>query len=295
MSKGAGRGGVSGRSTWLIAGLIVLFTLSMMFYIVDETESVVVTQFGRPVKTIREPGLYVKLPEPVQTIKRFDDRLIVSESSESEVLTSDKKNLVVDYYVVWRIDDPLAFMQSVVNEKGANYRISDIVYSELRRQLGLNEFKDIISLKRDEINRRVVQASDDKVRMYGMRIIDVRLRRINFPYQNLAHVYDRMRSERAMIANRYRSEGEETALKVRAEADRMKTTILSQAYNNASKIIGGADAEATSIYGLAYAVDPEFYRFMRTLEAYNRILPNERNVLIMSSDSELFRYLGDKV
>jgi membrane protease subunit HflC len=294
MGLNTSKRGFVGKSALAAALLIVLFILSMMFFIVDETENVVITQFGRPVRIIKEPGLYFKLPEPIQTVRRLDDRLIVSESSESEVLTSDKKNLVIDYYVVWRIEEPLKFIQTVVNEEGANYRISDIVYSELRRQLGLYEFKDVISVERDEVNKRVVEASDLKIREYGMRIIDVKIRRMNFPYQNLAHVYERMRSERSMMANRYRSEGEENALRIRAETDRLKTVILSEAYNNASIIKGDGDAEATKIYGQIYEVDPEFYQFVRTLEAYKKILPTGKNVLILSSDSELFKYLKGK-
>jgi len=280
-----------GKSVILVAVLVILYILSMSFYIVDETENVVIKQFGKPIKTIREPGLYIKLPEPFQTIKRFDDRIVVSESAESEVLTSDKKNLVVDYFAIWKIEDPLKFMQTVVDENGAKYRISDIVYSELRRELGLYEFKDIISTKRAEINRKVVESSREKINTYGIKIIDVRIRRINFPYQNLPSIFDRMSAERSKIANKYRSEGEEEALKIMAETDKLKTIILAESYNNASSIKGEGDAQSTKIYGKIYEIDPEFYQFVRTLETYNKILLSDQNMLIVSTDTELFKYL----
>ncbi|MFH1403080.1 MAG: protease modulator HflC [Candidatus Altiarchaeota archaeon] len=284
----------TGKSAIVLSAIVLAFMLSMVFFIVDETENVVVTQFGKPVRIITDPGLYVKLPEPIQNIQRLDARLITSESSESEVLSSDKKNLVIDYYVIWRIKDPLKYIQTVGNEKGANYRISDIVYSEIRRELGLYDFKDIISIKRDDINKKVVESSRSKLDDYGMEIKDVKIRRINFPYQNLAHVFERMMSEREMMANKYRSEGEEEALKINAETDRLRRVILSEAYHNASVIKGGADAEAGKIYGQIYDVDPEFYRFMRTMEAYGKIIPKEDNVIITSSESEIFKYLKGK-
>ncbi|MFC2162242.1 protease modulator HflC [Candidatus Altiarchaeota archaeon] len=282
------------KSALIVLSVIIAFIASMMFFVVDETENVIITQFGRPVKIIKEPGLYFKLPEPLQTIRRLDDRIIVSESAESEVLTSDKKNLVIDYYIVWKIDDPLMFVQTVVNENAANFRISDIVYSELRQQLGLYEFKYVISEKRELVNEKVMKASQDKISEYGIRIIDVKIRRINFPYQNLAHVYDRMRSERKMIANTYRSEGEETALRIRAETDQNKSTILAQAMNNATIITGQADAEATRIFGQMYEKDPEFFKFMRTLKAYKQMIPGKDNMLILSARSELFQGLNEK-
>ncbi|MBU0761824.1 MAG: protease modulator HflC, partial [Candidatus Altiarchaeota archaeon] len=234
-----------GKPAALLAVVTVLFLFSMVFVIVDETENVVVTQFGKPVLVITDPGLYFKLPEPFQTVKRFDKRLVISESQEAEVLTSDKKNLVMDYYVVWAISDPLKFMQTVVNEDGAKFRISDIVYSELRRHVGLHDFKDIINYKRDEINSEVIKSSNDKVINYGILISDVKIRRMNFPTQNLGHVYDRMRSERSKIANQYRSEGEEESLKIKAETDKTKNLILSEASKNASILKGEGDAEAT--------------------------------------------------
>lgn len=272
--------------------ILLLFVANLMFFIVDETEQAVLTQFGKPVKTIKESGLYIKLPEPLQVVKKFDDRLIISESAPSEILTSDKKNLLIDYYVVWRIDDPLLFLQTVGGWEGANYRISDIVYSELRRQLGLNELLDIIYIQRDGINEGITSTSNEKVKGYGMSIVDVRIRRINFPDQNKIHVYDRMRAERAKMANRYRSEGEEEAIKIRAETDKEKSMMLSLAYHNASVIKGEGDAKAARIYGDIYKVDPEFYRFVRTLEAYKKTLPSEKNTLILSTESELFKYLG---
>jgi len=292
MKKDKTKKGLFDRSTLALGLIVVLFILNLMFFVVDETEQAVVTQFGEPVKTIKEPGLYVKLPEPIQVVKKFDDRLIASESAPSEILTSDKKNLVIDYYVVWKIDDPLLFLQTVGGVEGANYRTSDIVYSELRRQLGLKELLDIIYVTRDDINRGVTSVSDEKVSKYGLSIVDVRIRRINFPDQNKIHVYERMRAERSKMANRYRSEGEEEATKIMAETDKARSMLLSGAAQNASIIKGEGDAEAARIYGEMYQVDPEFYRFVRTLESYRKTLPSGKNTLILSTDSELLQFLG---
>lgn len=289
--EGKAGGGRINKTTWILVVLVIAFVIRLMFFVVDETEQAVVLQFGKPVRIIREPGLHMKLPEPVQVVKKLDDRVIVSESTQSEILTSDKKNLVIDYFVVWRITDPLTFIQTVGNEEGANYRISDIIYSEMRRQLGLNELLDIISVKRDEINSLVTEESNSKVSGLGISVVDVRIRRINFPEQNKYHVYERMRSERLTIAKMYRSEGDEEATKIRAETDKLRSVLLSSAYYNASVIRGEGDAEAARIYGSVYELDPEFYRFTRSLEAYKKTLPAGGNTLILSSDSELFKYL----
>ena len=285
--------GISGLSLG-ISLLIIVIILSMCFFIVDETELAVVSQFGRPVKTVTEAGIYFTLPEPIQVVRKFDNRLVVSESSLSEILTSDKKNLVVDYIVMWRINDPLLFMQSVFDEQGAKYRIGDIVYSELRSQLGLFELGEIINQKRGFIHSKVTENSQEKLSTYGIEVIDVRIRRLNFPDQNKAHVFERMRSERERMANKYRSEGEEEALKIRAEAEKNKVLILSDAQRNASILMGQADAEAARIYAKIYEIDTEFYQFVRTLQAYKQVIPSGGKTLILSSDSEMFKYLNSK-
>jgi len=280
-----------GKTGMVFAAIAAAFIISMCFFVVDENEQAVVSQFGRPVKTVTEPGLYFKLPEPVQVVRRFDVRAMTSESALSEVLTSDKKNLVADYYVVWRIDDPLLFMQTVVDEQGAKYRIGDIVYSEIRSQLGLYELASIINADRDAIHGKVTEESGKKLSKYGISVLDVRIRRLNFPDQNKNSVFSRMRSERTRMANQYRSEGEEEALRIRAETDKERELILSKARYNATVIRGLADANAAKIYANVYEVDPEFYEFIRTMQAYQKIIPSGRNTLIVSSDSKLFKYL----
>jgi len=254
----------------------------------------VVTQFGRPLRSITEPGLYFKLPDPIQVVKKFDRRIIVSESALSEVLTSDKKNLVVDYYVAWRIVDPLLFLQSVVNEQGARYRMVDIVYSNLRLQIGLHELSEVISKSRDNVNGRVLEGSRDQMSQYGIELLDVKIRRVDFPEQNKRHVYERMRAERTKMANLYRSEGKEEATKIQADADRNRTMILSSAFEKSSIIKGEGDAEAARVYARILSVDPEFYGFVRTLEAYKKIFNSKDKTLVLNADSELFRVLKGK-
>jgi len=280
-----GKDNMAGRALTIIAlAAVAAFLFSMCFFMVDETEYAVVSQFGNPIWTIEEPGLYMKMPDPVHVVSRFDHRLLVAESTESEILTADKKNLVIDYYVVWRISDPLKFMQTVFDEQGARFRIGDIVYSEIRSQLGLHEISRIISVKRDSIHAEVTATSREKLSKYGIEVLDVRIRRLNFPDQNKYHVYERMRSERSRMANKYRSEGEEEAMTIRAEADRLASQILSEAARNATMIMGASDAEAAVIYGQAYESDPEFYSFVRSMQAYGKIFSQGDKTLILSRD-----------
>ena len=273
----------------IVLGLIVFFTT---VFIVDEREQVVILQLGKPVRTITEPGLYFKLPIPFQNAVTFDDRLLEYDVAPEEVLSKDKKTLIVDNYVRWRISDPLLFLQTVQAIPNAVTRLDDIVYSELRQELGKHNMSEIIFETREEIMEIVTKASDKSTDQYGIKVVDVRIKRVDLPRENEESIYARMDAERKRQANKFRSEGEEEAQKIRALTEKDKTIILATAYKESQEIRGEGEAKALEIYAKAFNKDPDFYEFTRTLEAYKKII-DKKTTLILPADSKLFKTLND--
>lgn len=273
----------------LVLPVLALVGLSSIF-IVDETQQVVILQFGNPVKTITKPGFNAKLPFPFQEKITFDDRLLEYDSPPEEILSKDKKSLIVDNYVRWKIVDPLQFLKTVQAIPTAKSRMDDIVYSELRRELGTHDMVEIITENREEIMDVVTKASNEATLSYGISVIDVRIRRVDLPAQNEESIYARMDAERKRQANKFRSEGSEEAQKIRAATDRDKTIILADAYKQAEKIRGEGDAKAVEVYAKSYSSDPKFYEFVRTLDAYKKIV-DDKTTLVLPSDSKLFKLL----
>lgn len=273
----------------IVLGLIVFFTT---VFIVDEREQVVILQLGKPVRTITEPGLYFKLPIPFQNAITFDDRLLEYDVAPEEVLSKDKKTLIVDNYVRWRISDPLLFLKTVQAIPNAVTRLDDIVYSELRQELGKHNMSEIIFETREEIMEIVTKASDKSTDQYGIKVVDVRIKRVDLPRENEESIYARMDAERKRQANKFRSEGEEEAQKIRALTEKDKTIILATAYKESQEIRGEGEAKALEIYAKAFNKDPDFYEFTRTLEAYKKII-DEKTTLILPADSKLFKTLND--
>lgn len=273
----------------IVLGLIVFFTT---VFIVDEREQVVILQLGKPVRTITEPGLYFKLPIPFQNAITFDDRLLEYDVAPEEVLSKDKKTLIVDNYVRWRISDPLLFLQTVQAIPNAVTRLDDIVYSELRQELGKHNMSEIIFETREEIMEIVTKASDKSTDQYGIKVVDVRIKRVDLPRENEESIYARMDAERKRQANKFRSEGEEEAQKIRALTEKDKTIILATAYKESQEIRGEGEAKALEIYAKAFNKDPDFYEFTRTLEAYKKII-DKKTTLILPADSKLFKTLND--
>mgnify|MGYP000592588050 FL=1 len=273
----------------IVLGLIVFFTT---VFIVDEREQVVILQLGKPVRTITEPGLYFKLPIPFQNAITFDDRLLEYDVAPEEVLSKDKKTLIVDNYVRWRISDPLLFLKTVQAIPNAVTRLDDIVYSELRQELGKHNMSEIIFETREEIMEIVTKASDKSTDQYGIEVVDVRIKRVDLPRENEESIYARMDAERKRQANKFRSEGEEEAQKIRALTEKDKTIILATAYKESQEIRGEGEAKALEIYAKAFNKDPDFYEFTRTLEAYKKII-DEKTTLILPADSKLFKTLND--
>tara|TARA_B100000809_G_scaffold212165_1_gene216032 strand:- start:103 stop:948 length:846 start_codon:yes stop_codon:yes gene_type:complete len=272
-----------------IFSLVILFVLSTII-VVDETEQVVILQFGKPIKTIKEPGLNFKLPAPIQVLNSFEKRLLEYDVPPEEILSRDKKSLIVDNYVRWRIVDPLLFLQTVRAIPTAKTRLDDIVYSELRQELGNHDMHEIITEARETIMEKVTIASNEETSKYGIEVIDVRIRRVDLPRENEASIYARMEAERKRQANKFRSEGEEEAQKIRAATDRDKTVLLAEAYKTSQQIRGEGEAEALDIYAVSFSKDPEFYEFIRTLETYEKVI-DKKTTLVLPGDSKLFKAL----
>ena len=270
--------------------LIAIVVLSTVFT-VDETRQVVILQFGEPVRIIKTPGLYFKLPPPIQIAQRFDDRLLEYDVPPEEILSKDKKSLIVDNYVRWRITDPLLFLQTVQTEPIAKTRIDDIVYSELRRELGTHNMSEIITESREIIMEKVTRESAIATKPYGIEVVDVRLKRVDLPQNNEQSIYRRMQAERIRQANKFRSEGEEESQKIKASTDKDKTIILATAYKEAEEVKGEGEAKAVDIYARAFSKDPDFYEFYRTLETYKIIL-DKKTTLVLPTNSKLFDILN---
>lgn len=269
--------------------IIAVIFLSQSFFRVDQTQSALVVQLGKPVKAVTSPGLNFKTPF-VQKVIYFDNRLLIYDARPSVIITRDKKNLVVDNYARWRIVEPLKYYQSVRNETGAQSRLDDIIFSNLREELGKRNLIEIVAESRAHLMEVVTGKTSEAAQTYGIEVLDVRIKRADLPLENERAVFERMRAEREREAKKYRSEGEEKALGIRAVADKEKTIILSDANRRAQVLKGEADAVATRLYANAYRKDPEFFYFLKTMEAYRKTL-GEQDTLVLSPDSEFFRYM----
>jgi len=270
--------------------LIAIVGLSTVFT-VDETRQVVILQFGEPIRIIKTPGLHFKLPAPLQVAQHFDYRLLEYDVSPEEILSKDKKSLIVDNYVRWRIIDPLLFLQTVQTEAIAKTRIDDIVYSELRRELGTHNMSEIITENRELIMETVTKQSAAATKPYGIEVVDVRLKRVDLPQNNEQSIYRRMQAERIRQANKFRSEGEEESQKIKASTDKDKTIILANAYKEAEEVKGEGEAKSVDIYARAFSKDPDFYEFYRTLETY-KIIFDKKTTLVLPTNSKLFDILN---
>ena len=274
----------------IILIVAILFLANLSLFIVDETKQAIVLQFGKPIRAIKEPGLNWKLPF-IQNVVFFEDRLLVYDAAPTEIITKDKKTLIVDNYARWKIIDPLKFLQTVRDLNGAQARLDDIIYSELRVDLGLFDMSEIVSERREGIMKRVTEISNEKANTYGIEIVDVRIKRVDLPPENEKFIFDRMRAERERIAKQYRAEGQEESAKIIAETEREKTVILAEAYKTAQTLKGEGEAESVKIYAESFNQDPEFYKFYRTLEAYRNTFKDKTTVLL-STDSEFLKYLS---
>jgi len=268
----------------------VIFILALSVITVDETEQAIITQLGKFVRSVAEPGLHFKVPF-IQSVHKFEDRVLEYDAAAAKIITEDKKHLLVDNYARWRIVDPLKLYQTVRDEFGAQARLDDIVFSEIREELARHTLTEIVSVNREAIMDDVARQCDEKAREYGIQVMDVRIKRADLPGDVTHSVYARMRAEHQRIAKKYRSEGEEEAVKIRATTDKERTILLAESYRRAEILKGKGDAEAIKVYAEAFEEDPEFYAFVRTLEAYEKSLRKDTTV-VLPADSEFFRYLS---
>jgi membrane protease subunit HflC len=279
---------------------VFVFGISGIFFSVDQTQKAIVLQFGQPVGDVREPGLHVKIPF-IQKVVPLDNRLMEYDVGVAEIYTRDKKNMVVDAYVRWRINDPLLFYQRFKSENSfsiieeAKRRLGGIIIGELRRELGLHIMADIISQNRGSIMETVTESSNRKLAedtKAGLIVVDVRIKRADLPPENQKAVYDRMRTEREQQATKYRSEGRRNGQKIMSEADRSVRETLAEAERQSQVIRGEADSEAAAIYAEAFGQDSEFYAFKRSLESYQNSL-KDRSVVILDPDTmDYLKYFG---
>ncbi|HVN86246.1 MAG TPA: protease modulator HflC [Candidatus Binatia bacterium] len=264
-------------------------------FAVDTTEYAIVTRFGRPVQSYTTPGLRFRVPF-IDQVVRLDARLLMTEPPVSEYLTLDKKNVVARAFLAWHVEDPLRYLQTVVLREAAEARLSAVTGSEIGAAFGSVPFDALVSTDPDKMRLGAIvgqvegRVRDTAAREYGIRLVALRLERLSFPQQNEASVFQRMRAERQRIAKQFRSEGEEASLKIRAEADRERARVLSEAERKAAEIRGKAEADAARIYADALAADPDFYRFVRTLEAYDKIIDKDTTV-VLPADSPLMKGL----
>jgi membrane protease subunit HflC len=272
----------------LVLGLLIMMGLSP-FFVVDLTETAIVVALGKPVRTITEPGLKFKIPFYHQ-VTFFDKRYLDYDAPARDVITSDKKSLVIDNFAKWRIVDPLKVFQAFQTQRGALQRLDDIVYSELRVELGKHELAEIVSDNRALIMQIVSDRSNEKASVYGLEVLDVRIKRADLPEQNEKAIFARMQAERERKAKGYRAEGEEEAQKIRSEAEKDKEIILAVAYKTAQEVRGGGEAKAYKIYATAYKQDPKFFEFVRTMEAYKKVFAKD-TTMVLTPDSEFLKFL----
>jgi membrane protease subunit HflC len=272
-----------------VAGVLVA-AWNLAFFRVPQWMQAIVVQLGEPVRTVQEPGLYLKVPF-VQTVIYFDKRLLEYDASPKELLTKDKQQLVVDNFVRWRIHDPLQYYRTLRTEAGAQSRLDDVVYSNVRESLGRHTLRDVVNERRAALMEEVTSKSDKKAREYGIEIVDVRIKRADLPEKNELNVFNRMRTERERLAKKFRAEGDEEARKIRSEADKQVQILLADARQKAEIMRGEGDALAVKIFADAYGRDPDFYEIVRTLEAYRKTI-GEGTTLILSPHSDFFRLLN---
>ena len=273
-----------------VIGLLVLMAMSI--FTVDQRQWAIVFQLGEIREVIKEPGLAFKWPL-IQNVRLFDKRILTYDSAEPErFLTAEKKPVLVDSFVKWRIRDVKQYYISVGgDEEVARTRLSQTVNAGLREEFGKRTVHDVVSGERDRIMAEVQRKADADMRNIGVQIIDVRLKRVDLPPEVSESVYRRMETERKRVANELRSQGAAEAEKIRADADKQREVIVAEAYRDAQKTKGEGDAKASAIYAQAYGRNPEFYAFYRSLEAYRNSFKNKSDVLVVDPNSEFFKYL----
>ena len=283
-----------GRLVTLAVAALLLAGVSGSLFTVNQTQQALVLQFGEPKRTIQEPGLAFKLPF-IQDVTYYEKRVLslIPQDAE-EVILSDQKRLQVDAYARYQIEDPLLFYQTVRNELGARGRLEAIIDSSVRRALGRETLASILTGQRNDITRSIGEEVNASVSSLGIKIIDVRLRRADYPAATSQNIFNRMKSEREREAKEFRATGEEEAQKIRADAEKTRTVIISEAQREAQETRGAGDGKAIEIYADSFGQDADFFAFYRSMEAYRKSMNNNDTSLVLSPDSTFFRFFKDK-
>ncbi len=284
-----------GKLSSVLSGIATVLVLvaSSAVYIVDEREQAILFQLGEVVGVKTSPGLYFKIPI-LQNVRYFDSRILTMSTEEPErFITSEKKNVLVDLFVKWRIVDVKQYYVSVRgDEMLAQTRLSQTVNSSMRDEFGNRTVHDVVSGERDKIMEIMRQKANLDAKKIGVEVVDVRLKRVDLPQEVSDSVYRRMEAERKRVANELRSTGAAEAEKIRADADRQREVILAEAYRDAQKIMGDGDGQAAAIYASTFEKNSEFYTFYRSMEAYKQSFKNKGDMLVLEPNSEFFKYLN---
>lgn len=275
----------------LAGAFAVMFVMSLALFTVDQRERAIVFQLGEVKEVITAPGLHFKWPL-IQNVRYFDARILTLDTPDAErYITSEKKNLLVDTFVKWKINDARQFYISIGDEAQAQTRISQTVNATLREEFGKHTVHEVVSEDRNEIMKIVRERANQDAKKIGVEIIDVRLKRVDLPQEVSESVYKRMDAERKSVANQLRSEGSAAAERIRAEADKEREVIIANAYKDAQRVKGEGDAKAAAAYAQAFGQNAEFYAFYRSLEAYRSSFKSHGDVLVLEPNSEFFKYL----
>lgn len=285
-----------GRTMNITIGVVVLAIITGLSaaFTVNQTQQALVLQFGEPKRTIQEPGLAFKMPF-IQDVEYYERRILSLIPQDAvEVILADQKRLQVDAYARYRIDNPLLFYQTVRNEFGAVARLESIIDSSVRRVLGKETLASILTGEREAINGSIRDEVNASVTTLGIEIIDVRLRRADYPATTSQNIFNRMKSEREREAKEFRATGAEEAQKIRADAEKTRTVIIAEAQREAQEKRGAGDSEAIQIYAESFGQDPEFFSFYRSMQAYRDSMTGEDTSMVLSPDSSFFRFFKDK-
>jgi len=269
--------------------VVLLVLLGQPAFVINEAEQGLILQFGKPIRIIQEPGIYLKYPF-IQDLIVFDKRILVADARPAEYITLDKKRLTVDTVSRWKISQPLEFYQTVRDYRGAVSRLNDTIFARLREAIANHTFISFIREERENIMNRVAEETAIPAKQFGITLVDVRIKRVDLPEEVQNSVFARMRAERERIAKRYRAEGEEKGREIRANANKEKEIILAEAYRKAEVLKGDGDAEATTIYAEAYGKNREFFSFLRHMDVYQKIFGEDTTVLLRPN-SPLMEYL----
>jgi membrane protease subunit HflC len=280
----------------LIALIALIFVLSSSIFIVDQRNYAVVFSFGQIVRVIEQPGLQIKYPAPFESVRFFDRRILTIDNPEAErFITAEKKNLLVDSYVKWRIVDPRKFFISFKgDERLAQDRLTQLVRSALNEEFTKRTVRELISDQREQVMQGIRKKVADDAAEIGVEIVDVRLKRVDLLAEISDSVYRRMEAERKRVANELRSTGAAESDKIRANAERQRDTILAEAYRDAQKNKGAGDAKATALYAEAFGRDAQFAQFYQSLEAYRSSFKDKKDVMVVEPNGEFFKFLHKK-